>query len=272
MRSLHYQDLNESGHRLFHFRGAVGSSWDSQWFKYELASGKAFKFRINPEETKTRFTLGLIFFSIYLTIYGLRIPLLTKGREFGFYTSDWALHAHFGSKPWESDSRDPWYYSISFYPLDFLFGKTIHFDDTIMKSYSPQRFMFRGKEYVMDEIKILRGNWFRSRIPFGLYKKQLVSLSVDIKNPPMRAGKGENSYDCDDDAIFGLSRDYKGPEPTWQNKKAVFEWCCRRYCEEAFKDIRKYGRAAGDELPGNYYQFEFLGEPAPTNPTADVKE
>jgi hypothetical protein len=260
MRVLHFQNLNDGKRKLFHFRGEIGRSWENKWLKYEICSGPALSFNLEPESHKTRFVLGLLWFTIYFSVYGFVIPFITKGRKYGFYTYDWGFWATFGSKPWESGSKDQWYYRINFFPLDFIFGKTIYFSTNLMKSHSPQRFTFRGREYQMDEIYIDRDNWFRSRVPYGLYKKQLLTMRVEIKKPPLRAGKGENSYDCDDDGSFGLSCLYDGPAPEWTNKNSVFAHVCKKYCESAFKDIQKYGCAGGDTEPSDVFTFEFIGE------------
>lgn len=262
-----FQDLNESGRRWFHFRGSIGRAWDQMWFKYELATGPALSFRLTPEEGKTRFSFGMGFVTLYLTIYGLRVPLLTKGREFGFYWHEWTFRAFFGSQPWESSSSDPWYYKINFCPPDFLFGQAVYFTKEVMKSYSPQHFMFRGKEYVMDSIVVEDSFWFRPRIPFSLYHKKMRGMDLKINNPPRRAGKGENSWDCGDDATYGVSRQYNGPEVTWANEKAVFEYCVRTYCDGVMKDIGRYGRASGDTaLDSKVSDFSFIGtKREPTN-------
>jgi hypothetical protein len=141
-----------------------------------------------------------------------------------------------------------------------VFGKSIYFTKEIMESYRPVEFWFRGKKYQMDEIKIEKCFWFRSRIPFGLYKKERTAMRLDIKKPPGYQGKGENSWDCGDDATYGLSSEYEGPDPTWKNREQVFEWCCKAYCEQVSKSIKRYGRASDDrDMPADKSWFKFIG-------------
>jgi len=80
-----------------------------------------------------------------------------------------------------------------------------------------------------------------------------------LVKPPMRAGKGENSWDCGDDGTYGLTSPYEGPEVTYMNKEQAFEYCCRRYCEGVSKAIHKYGRGSGDIAPPEEIGFKYLG-------------
>lgn len=258
-----FQNLNDNAKRTrwFAFRGSVGKDYNHAFFKYEFCSGRAFRFTFEPKEHKTSFVLGLLFFTAYLTFYGLRIPLITKGREYGFYIYEWAVWLFCGRKPDESNTKDPWYYQQVWNPLNWIFGKCIHFDSEIIaaKNYEPIHFEFRGKEYQMDKIKLMNSFWFRSRIPFGLYKKKIVRMDIKINKPPMHSGKGENSWDCDDDGTLGICGPYEGPKPTYENNDEVYEFICRKYCDESMRSIKKYGRAGGDESPRDVSGFKYLG-------------
>ncbi len=255
-----FQNLNENKRRLFHFRGTIGSNWNKDWFKFELASGRSFSFELFSGANKTSFTIGLFVFTLYLTIYGLKTPFLTKEREYGFRIYNWELWAHFGSKRWESNSNDPWYYRIVVRPLDLVFGEEIYFTKEVMKSYSPVEFEFRGKTFQMDSIVIEDRFRFRSRIPFGIYKRVRRSLDLKIEKPPGYRGKGENSWDCDDDASFGISAPYNGPKASWQSQKDVFDYCCQYYCENVSKSIQRYGRVSSDsDLKSDVVGYKYLG-------------
>lgn len=262
MRSLFFQNLNESGRHLFHFRGRIGRTWERrERFGYEIASGPAFRLMLTngDEDRELSLSLGLLFFTVWLRLPGWSLPLLARGRQYGFYIHEWEVWAFFGSKIWESSSRDPWYYQIVIRPIDLLFGRTIYFKDEILSSWGPRRFAFRGREFQMDDIKISRQFWFKTRIPFGLYRRELIQMEVKIDKPPMRAGKGENSWDCGDDGSFGLSCRYDGPTPSLANREQVMEWCARKYCENVAKDIKRYGRASDDTAHREAIGFKYLG-------------
>lgn len=257
-----FQNLNETGSRLAHFRGSLGRSWERKWFDYEFTTGPALRLTMSTGSSygrKLSFGFGLIFCTLWLTVYGIRLPFLKPEREWGFYWYEWTLWMFCGRDPMSSSSKDPWYYQIVIHPLDILFGRTIHFETEVLKSYSPPRFEFRGKEFQMDGIQICDAYWFRPRIPFALWKRQVQRMHLEIKHPPGYAGKGENSWDCGDDASYGVTCPYKGPKPSWKNRDEVFEFCCRSYCEDVSKSIKRYGRASGDTLPHDEVGFKYLG-------------
>lgn len=261
-----FQNLNDNPRRkrLFHFRGSIGRSWEKLWFRYELCSGPACRLSAGVDDEGTNLSFGLGLFTIYLTI-PKRIRPLRYGREYGFYIHDWVIRFFFGSKKFESSTKDPWYYNFTVDPLRLLFGKTEHFEKKLIKNHRPVQFSFRGKSYIMEKIHVNRSHWFRTRVPFALYCRKMLRMDLEISKPPMRAGKGENSWDCDDDGSFGMCAPYNGPEPSWKNMDEVFEWCCRYYCESAHKDMKRYGRASGDELPPDEFGFKYLGQPRPEN-------
>jgi hypothetical protein len=185
-----FQNLNKNKRRLFNFRGSLGRSWDHDWFSYQLCSGAALAFEINTHEHKTSFRIGLLFFTIYLSIYGLRIPFLKQDeRKYGFYWYEKEFWASLGGRTMESSRKDPWYYSIHISPLDLIFGRSIFFEDEILKSHQPIEFEFREKQYQMDSIKIKQSFWFRPRIPFSIYHKKMLRADLEIKNPPGYSGK-----------------------------------------------------------------------------------
>lgn len=254
--SLHtwFQNFDDS-HHWVHFRGSVGRTWERDWFRYEFCTGLALSLSVQGAERGTLFTFGLLFCTLYLTL-----PVQWVQRQYGFYVHEWRLCAFFGSRPMESSSKDPWYYRIAWDIPKTLFGRAWHFEDERLTNYEqPILFEYRGKQYQMDKIRITDSYWFRSRIPFGLWRRKIQRMHLDIKDPPKYAGKGENSWDCGDDGSYGTTQPYKGPAPIWTNNDAVFEWCCRKYCEDTSGYIRRYGRASGDDVPPEAIGFKYLG-------------
>lgn len=57
-----------------------------------------------------------------------------------------------------------------------------------------------GRDYAGVWI-LTRETWKRSRWPFVSHER--VGSWIEVEHPPAFAGKGENSWDCDDDGIFG---------------------------------------------------------------------
>lgn len=275
-----FQNLNDNHppHRHWlNFRGSVGRTYDKTWFKYELHTGPALRFTMDALQGKTKFSFGIVFFTLYLTIYGVTVPFIPKGdkysdwgREYGFYWFEWTFWAFFGRDPMSGSSKDPWYYQIVIHPLDLLFGKTKHFENERLKTYSPVLFEFRGKPYQMDEIKITQAYWFKTRIPFGLWHRRVPRMHLDIKKPPGFAGKGENSYDCGDDATYGTCQMYKGPPVHHSRRDEIFEYCLKTYCDDVMKSIKRYGRCSGDEVAKDESGFRYIGQPRDENAACEA--
>lgn len=281
LRSVWFQNLKKDDRtkKLLHVRGNIGRSWDDVWLKYEVSTGPAFRFEIelDEEDGGTQVSLGLLFISFWLTFTKLKLPVLKPGREYGFYLFEWHLWLYFGRRKHESRHDDPWYYKIVIDFPKLLFGRQVHFDAERLKSYSPVLFEFRGKTYQMDEIRLTQGHWFRERVPVALYCQKVMRMHLDIKKPPGYAGKGENSWDLDDNASYGMTCPYEGPTPRFNNQDEVFEICCRKYCEDVSKSIKRYGRASGDDVSSDEIGFKYLGRkrdedcPAQVEPEAGVK-
>lgn len=264
-KSVWFQNLNKDGYerkRRLNVRGCIGRSWDDVWLKYQVATGPAFKFNIerDDEGPGVDVVLGLFFITFYLTFEKLRLPFLKPGREYGFYIFEWRLWVFCGRSKWESRHDDPWYYKVVVDFPKLLFGDTVYFEkDRGLKNGQPVLFEFRSKQYEMNEIEVSEGHWFRERIPMALYCQRVMRMHLKIEKPPGFAGKGENDYDCGDDASYGLTCPYDGPPPNWQYRDAVFEYCCRVYCENVSKSIKKRGRASGDDVPADVVDFKYLG-------------
>ena len=269
-----FQDLNENKKKLFHFRGVISKNWHTEWFRYEVVSGPCFDFIVEPYRGSTNFIFGFFFIKLYLTISFMNvIPFLTKARRYGFKSSNFgepSITFCFGDKAgfdWDSTKRNR-YHQMKFKPITFIFGKLIHFTEELRCNYAPVHFKFRGELYQMDTISIGRLSRFRSRVPFGLWHEDSLRLELKIANPPHRAGKGENSWDCGDDATYGMSCPYEGPEVKGIETDGMFEWCIRKYCEGVFKDIQRYGRASGNTYPKDDMGFEYLSYYRDPNPSA----
>jgi hypothetical protein len=58
-----------------------------------------------------------------------------------------------------------------------------------------------GYHYI-GQFMLEEHRWWRSYFPRHKRVHRYVDIRVD--EPPMHAGKGENSYDLDDDGIFGM--------------------------------------------------------------------
>ena len=262
-----FQNLNDNpkDKRWFYFRGSFGPNYRSTWLKYEIASGPSLRFKYQhgeagDDDCSSCLSLGLGFFTAYLTFHlpkswyfkrkcvatwdNNREFYLTDGREYGFYFHDWAFVWNFHSKINESSSSDPWWMKQYIHLDELVFGRVEVIKDELT-SIENIAFKIGHAEFLMNSIAWYRYRRFRRFIPYSLYHKSSISVDMKIDKPPMHRGKGENSWDCDDDGSFGLHTNWKYETPTWQNRDKCAELAVRYYVESAKKDSKKYGSTSG---------------------------
>ncbi len=73
-----------------------------------------------------------------------------------------------------------------------------------------------------------RHTWWRKRFP--MFKDVHHYVDIRVEKPPMHTGKGENSYDLDDDGIFGMGAHAK-----------TIEEAIAAYQEAVKRDRKRYG-------------------------------
>lgn len=268
----HFQNLNENKKHFFHFRGWLQIRRNKEGSKpffflnYEVVTKMALRISVEyfdryDSETHCKhgsqsWCLGLIFITFYLTFP--RLFRFGEGKRFGFYvTEDWEARFFF-NEPSGSSGGKVWY----FRPLDILFGKSQHWNgQTKYDNYSPIHFKFRGNDYQLDKVYLQDWLVFRPRIPVSIWCKKGTRMDIKCDNPPKRAGKGENSWDCGDDATYGLSTPYKGPKLSgWNDRELFFKYAVESYCGSVSNSIKRYGRASTDrELPSSDTTYEYIG-------------
>lgn len=252
-----FQNLNSRNERAFHFRGALYSKKrNKRIVHYEVVSGPCLSVRVTHGEAgddsySTCLGIGLIFFRVWLTFslpkwtYEKRKCIATwdndrefylvQGREYGFYWYEWTFWWNWRAKVNESSSKDPKWMRFNFCVPDFLFGRVEVISNEVLTANN-LKFKLSGKEFVMDSIKWERNRRFRRHIPMSLYSREWYSVDMRINNPPMRAGKGENSWDCGDDGTYGLGMQWKHAKPTWANSTESKRIAVRDYVESVLKD------------------------------------
>lgn len=286
-----FQNLNENLKKLFHFRGSVGRAYNKQWFSYELCSGRSFAFEITHGEAgdqeATRLRVGCLFFDLYLKF---RLPswtyfkrkciatwdnnrefYLVQGRHYGFYFYDWAFVWNFHAKVFESSSSDPWWMRQYIHIDDFFLGRPELLTDDLM-SAEDIYFKMGTKEFKIDSIKWERCRRFRRHIPYSLYHQTWYRVEIKIDQPPMRAGKGENSWDCGDDGIFGMSREWQGTNPNYLNYDQCIKEAVQLYVESVTEDAKRYGGSDSDRGVRADFPFEYIGRKINKDEGSQVNE
>lgn len=115
------------------------------------------------------------------------------------------LSLHGGSIWWEcwSDpmgwsSTDPKWQRWSFSFVDFLLGKSSCETRTIEER---EVLVPMPEQAYPARAKLVEYSWSRPR----WFTKRVKRVEIDLPNGIPHAGKGENSWDCGDDATFGLT-------------------------------------------------------------------
>lgn len=122
-----------------------------------------------------------------------------EGRELRLDVHDWALWWNVWTDTNGWSSKTPRYRNGSFHVLDFLLGKHKHSERSLeecdVEVPMPER-CYHGKA-VLSEATWKRARWFPRRL-----------IRVDIKMHEGEQvpfpGKGENSWDCGEDASYGF--------------------------------------------------------------------
>ncbi|HEU5276809.1 MAG TPA: hypothetical protein VFU97_24345 [Xanthobacteraceae bacterium] len=146
--------------------------------------------------------LCLLFVNVWLRIEGPAFPCRSfgAGREFRISIHDWAIWWNLWTDNNGWSSKMPWYRNGSFHPVDIFFGKARYSDETVEEREvlvpMPER-TYRGTA------KLQIASWKRARWPFA---KRIRRVDIEMAKGEQipHPGKGENSWDCGEDATFGL--------------------------------------------------------------------
>lgn len=263
---FHFINYKKEGNRdkkAFHWR----LFFRKPFFELECVSGFNFRMGIRKGYRNLNFTIGLFFCTLYLKVTCPKwFKLMQEDRETKFYFHEWAFvfywHQDVNSAGGKYDFKwhQKWQH-IYFHIDEFLLGKMERTKYEMLKDENVY-FLFGGREYKMDSIIINRLKYFRTHIPFRMWHKTYLSYDLKIDHPPKYAGKGENSYDCGDDATYGSSGPYSGPEPTWQNRENVMAFVVGEYCQGVKKNIRRNG-SASDGVSGAT-SYAYIGKKRPS--------
>lgn len=152
-------------------------------------------------------------------------------RTYQLTLAEGALHYDFG-KP---GSGDEWHHND---PLNWMRGVRFLADDVFGRTtYTSERVgppvqavaCFPEGQYTLT-LQRETHTWIRDRWPWPYVRK---SVDITLEKPPGFQGKGENSYDCGPDAIYGMSSDGHN-----------FEEAVAAYVKAVLKERAKRGHLA----------------------------
>lgn len=149
-------------------------------------------------------------------------------RECKVSVHDWTIHIHPWSKSMEWCKADPWWirgFSIDL--KDLALGRA-RYDTETLKEGIPILIPLPEGCYNATA-KIVKSTWKRPR--WFTYTR--ISTNVEIPKGLPFAGKGENSWDCGDDGLFGYGVD-----------GTSLEHAIAHGVESVLKSRRKYGHAS----------------------------
>jgi len=161
----------------------------------------------------------------YKTVKSLPDGVYLTEREVRIGIHHWALWWSLWMPEGMSKSSDPRWRRGCLHFIDVIFGKhsfnEIQLDAQAVLVPMPER-NYRGT------VKVARRTWTRARWPFRSGPKQLFmeemgyTISMESGEQIPIPGKGENSWDCDDDAVFSQSGPGGVPEAIASVVESVF--------------------------------------------------
>lgn len=202
------QNLNErrngkTGSMLRHGRcwWRFGECGDGLCFRAEwVVPGKKFRFGLEfGGEDNFQLSVGLIIFTIYLSVSGLRWRWLPRDGVCQVYWYEKSLWWSLWARRYESRRKDPWWkrtHCIQF--DDLLFGRA-KYSDEVLSEHEVLIPMPEGS--YPAKVKMETHTWKRPR----WFAHSGTYANVDIEGGIPFMGKGENSWDCGEDGLYGSS-------------------------------------------------------------------
>lgn len=177
------------------------------WFTRHIHVGIEFD---PSDDYAVSLSLGCGLFAVWLCI-GIRAldswlyqRMKSDGREIKVTIHDGAIWWGIWSDKWGWSSRTPKWRQGNFNPADFFLGRPKYADRTL--SHERVNVPMPEGGYPAT-VRIFESTWKRPRSPFT---RKLVRTEITPDKPIPFPGKGENSWDCGEDATHSMTC----PEPT----------------------------------------------------------
>lgn len=120
-------------------------------------------------------------------------------REIGITVHDKTIWFKLWANPMEWFKGQPWWWEFNVAPLDVLLGR---------QKYARRDISEGAVNVWMPEgiypatYKVFESTWKRPRWP---KVKRVIRTDIDLKQPIPFSGKGENSWDCGEDGLWGIT-------------------------------------------------------------------
>jgi hypothetical protein len=172
----------------------------------------------------------------------------SREREYGLRLHNWRLSLYGGRDPNASSREDPWWREQSVNLKRLIFGK-VRYESMPVVSVLTVVEMPEGN--YPARVTISDDRWTYPRALLGrLISRRAIGAEITPEVPIPLPGKGENSWDLDDDALRGLYtslRDGLSPAETFSPLGLTRE-ATRATRDSVMRDREKYG--SGD--PGEW--------------------
>lgn len=203
---------------------------------------RSFGFSVGPDDEGWNLSLKVPPFALYLSLEhaGLWQPRrktiatwdnnrefwLPDRREFSFSIHDWRLRLALWERWGEWRKVDPWWIrGIHLDLRDMVLGKQTCKTEELASEIPCLVAMPEATYHAVAKIE--RRTWRRKR----WFSRIRTSAWLDIPKGIPHAGKGENSWDCGDDGLFGIGGD-------------TIEDAVKRARESVLESRKRYGNAS----------------------------
>ena len=150
--------------------------------------------------------LSCLLFGLYITLDYYKLEAWLRhvigdyeDREISIRVHDWSLWWNFWTPSMSWSSKTPKYRNGCFHPVDFLFGRMKRSAELIKKvdiEVPMPEGVYKGTA------KFENASWRRPRWPWPWHRS--VSCHIELEKDIPVPGKGENSWDCDEDATHAM--------------------------------------------------------------------
>ena len=150
---------------------------------------------------------------------------ISQAREIRAYIVEGYAHWSIWQPTMEWSSKTPWWRSGGFFVADALLGRATYKKEDAGEPATALASFPEGSYQLTLQREV--ATWKRPRWPWARVREY---VDIRCENPPQFRGKGENSYDLDDDGIYGMGSDGHS-----------YEHAVAAYIEAVLKNREKYG-------------------------------
>lgn len=198
-----------------------GGSVSAEWaVAMPLSTGAYYEFAPSGDDTHTiHWGINRVW-SVWLHINPAWVPVEKRtgrakarwerkdfaDKQIGVTLHDWTFHWHVWKDPHSWSRADGWRNS-HFNVKDWVLGRTVH-DEEVLEEVTTVVALPEGR--YPAHVRLLRETWKRKRGWFGLGEQEVRRADIKVlaadgsTNSIGVPGKGENSWDCDEDGIWEM--------------------------------------------------------------------